>query len=492
MKIFDKNEKGNNRIYKLLAPSIFLLPLFFLIFMGYDYPTSIGDIPFFIKIINNPEYAFAAFLKHLKDVIFYFKPIVSGNPRITLAFNHLLLANLNLGYLINSIIVYLFTIVCFIYTFTRLPKFQSIQDALYYWVIFSLLWTTKYVINFYFYFPDSVNYTWSFMILMIVTLPSRYLLENKTLIPDKKNIAVLWLPLGFIAGMTNEHTVPIFIVAHIFFFINQYRKGNTVPKWGYMLLAGLILGFSKLFYLNLIVNRYGYTITNAVLFNLENFKKIGLIFPGYIINMPHLIVVLISTSVLFFYRIKVKREYQLLRIPIIFFFVAMATLLISIVVPIDILILSINKFAFANNALLVILIVWMIDKIVSWNQINKKMAVLFLSFFSIFIFMMMYFDYIRFSVFKTHMNKQNIQILQELNYTEKITIESYYYNRITRPIWNESIYKKNLLKLKNSKKRLLIEQKIIEELENFQNIRNDIPFVCKNAVLRRMFYCNDK
>jgi hypothetical protein len=70
MKILDKNEKGNDRIYKLLALSFFVLPLFFLISMGYDYPTTIGDIPFFIKQINNPEYAFAGFLKHLKDVIF--------------------------------------------------------------------------------------------------------------------------------------------------------------------------------------------------------------------------------------------------------------------------------------------------------------------------------------------------------------------------------------------------------------------------------------
>jgi hypothetical protein len=261
-----------------------------------------------------------------------------------------------------------------------------------------------------------------------------------------------------------------------------------------MLLAGLILGFSKLFYLNLIVDRYGYKITNAVLFNLENFKKVGLILPMYIKNMPHLIVVLIATSALFFYQVKLKKEYQLLLVPIIFFFAAMATFLISIVLPIDFLMwkMKIESFAFANNTLLVILIVWMIDKIVSWSQIKKKITVSLLSLFSIFIIMMMYFDYMRFSVFKSYMNKQNIQILQKLNHADKITIESYYYNRITIPIWNESIYKKNLLKLKNSKKKLSIEQKYIKELENFQKIRNDIPFVCKNAVLRRMFYCNNR
>ena len=268
--------------------------------MGQNYPTSVGDIPFFIKRINNPEYALASFLNHLNHVLFSFEPIPSQNPRITLAFNHLLVANLTLGYSVNAIVIFLFTIVCFIFTFTRLPNFFSIQDATYYWLIFSLLWTIKYVIHFYFYLPISVNYTWSFMILMLATLPSRYLVENKTLIQDNYLIAFLLLPLGFIAGMTNEHTVPVFIVAHIFLFLYQYKKGEAVPKWGYMLLAGLTLGFCKLFYLNLISNRYGHTITNAELFSLDNFKKVGLIFKIYILNIPHLIAILIATSALFF------------------------------------------------------------------------------------------------------------------------------------------------------------------------------------------------
>ena len=170
----------------------------------------------------------------------------------------------------------------------------------------------------------------------------------------------------------------------------------------------------------------------------------------------------------------------------------MSTLFITIAVPIEIFKISIHKFAFANAILLIIIIIWMLDKIIASSQINKMMPVMLLTFFSVFMITMMYFDYIRFSVFKSHMNEQSIQILQKLHETDKIKIKSYHYSRVAMPIWNESIYKRNLQDLRDSPKKLMVEQKYIKELDNFEKIRNDIPLVCKNEVLRWLFYCTDK
>lgn len=98
----------------------------------------------------------------------------------------------------------------------------------------------------YFYRPFTTNYLWSFTIMLALFVPYRLELAREPgtarhwLIP-------LMLPLGWLAGMGNEHTGPTAMVAMACLIVYAWRHARLRP-WMIAGAIGLYIGYPMLFF----------------------------------------------------------------------------------------------------------------------------------------------------------------------------------------------------------------------------------------------------
>jgi len=75
------------------------------------------------------------------------------------------------------------------------------------------------------------NYLWLAVLVMAAILPFRIHAEWPAAIPDSLLAAVAVIPLGVLAGWTNENVGPTVVLLLLAFLIFYRRKGIPVPKW---------------------------------------------------------------------------------------------------------------------------------------------------------------------------------------------------------------------------------------------------------------------
>lgn len=99
----------------------------------------------------------------------------------------------------------------------------------------------------YFYRPFATNYLWGFAITLALFVPYRFALARH---PDPR--ARLWLmplmfALGWLAGMSNEHTGPTQMVAIALLVVWLWKAGR-LRAWMLAGAAGLYIGYPMLFF----------------------------------------------------------------------------------------------------------------------------------------------------------------------------------------------------------------------------------------------------
>ena len=89
----------------------------------------------------------------------------------------------------------------------------------------------------------SVNYLWSSVLILCMTLIFKKHLDNENKIKDNYlNMCLLFL-FGLVVGCSNENTGCALILAEILFIIAYKVNYKKIPKWAISALAGTILGY---------------------------------------------------------------------------------------------------------------------------------------------------------------------------------------------------------------------------------------------------------
>ncbi|HEU0036496.1 MAG TPA: DUF6056 family protein [Kofleriaceae bacterium] len=99
----------------------------------------------------------------------------------------------------------------------------------------------------YFYRPFATNYLWAFTITCTLFVPYRLALARPDDARARLWLALVMLCLGWLAGMSNEHTGPTAMVALLIFVYVAYRK-RKLRVWMIAGLVGLYIGYPMLFF----------------------------------------------------------------------------------------------------------------------------------------------------------------------------------------------------------------------------------------------------
>ncbi|HTL31583.1 MAG TPA: DUF6056 family protein [Kofleriaceae bacterium] len=135
----------------------------------------------------------------------------------------------------------------FIAAFGRLPRL-AYRDMSLLLVVQVLLWLVMPIPGIvYFYRPFTTNYIWAFVLMLALFAPYRLALARDDAGPARHWLAPLMLPLGWLAGMGNEHTGPTAMLAMAVFLYVAWRKRRLRP-WMIAGAIGLYIGYPMLFF----------------------------------------------------------------------------------------------------------------------------------------------------------------------------------------------------------------------------------------------------
>ena len=177
----------------------------------------------------------------------YINSYLWENPRIGEFFSLLGYKEEWLGILINTGTVLLFIFLMFLFAYLRAPSWRSIGDFFRLSLILALLWLFLPEVGVMFFFrPWGANYLLGFSLLMAFLVP--YLLQWQWRKARWWSIPLM-LACGFVAGLTNEHTVPPVILILGGWLLYEWRVGkNSLDPWKWSGLIGLTAGYAALYF----------------------------------------------------------------------------------------------------------------------------------------------------------------------------------------------------------------------------------------------------
>jgi hypothetical protein len=231
------------------------LMLSYLLFINFKTPLMGEDYAFFIytdskgELVKNIIHKFVDF--------FNFKSSERFNQRIgdTLATLLLNLGNLlgigkSLFNIMNSIVLFLFFLLIFFFSNCRIPYINSIKDLAVFSVIPVLFLICSFNISEIFFWCDgATNYLWAAVVLLATAIPYRKYLNNKEYTLRKSQIFG-YVIVSYIAGFTNENSVPIIILLGGFLILRDFIKGGIkkIPIWLILSVLSMGIGYSILLF----------------------------------------------------------------------------------------------------------------------------------------------------------------------------------------------------------------------------------------------------
>jgi hypothetical protein len=137
-------------------------------------------------------------------------------------------------------------ITAFMIAFARLPRptLRDTQLLLFMQVMIWLVIPIPGII--YFYRPIATNYLWAFTITLALFVPYRLALASTSARPQLWRVPIM-LALGWLAGMSNEHTGPTAMVAMAAFVYAAWGRGQ-LRAWMISGAIGLYIGYPMLFF----------------------------------------------------------------------------------------------------------------------------------------------------------------------------------------------------------------------------------------------------
>lgn len=194
--------------------------------------------------------------------------------------------------ILNSIITTMFMFLIFSYSFGRRINTKSIDDLYALIFIFSLyLCFMPRLGEITFWLAGASNYLWGVIILLLFFLPYRLVIYTSEIRKLKVLPTLIFTLFGFVAGMTNENTVPVFLLLICLMYFGFRKKNVRLPVWFYSGAGALAIG-----YMTLILSP---STQRRINFYNELFNITDVTFVDYILRMQNVINAFIHSSAFF-------------------------------------------------------------------------------------------------------------------------------------------------------------------------------------------------
>ena len=149
--------------------------------------------------------------------------------------------------LINPIVQFAIAYGLFYFVKGRKLNINSQKDVLPFLLICLMyLFLTPSISSSIFWIFGSLNYSWAFSFCLMVLCIYRFTYQGAKL-KNTWYINLLWLFIGFVAGMSNENTGPMmFGISCCFILFCKYKKFK-IPRYVYFSFLGILLGVTAMF-----------------------------------------------------------------------------------------------------------------------------------------------------------------------------------------------------------------------------------------------------
>jgi len=145
--------------------------------------------------------------------------------------------------ILNTIITISLAVILFVIANGKRPNIYSFRDyfsLLFIFFAYTMFCTkTKETL---FWLSGATNYLWGAWLLFIFLIPYRYLMTEKNFIKNTTLSSSIIFLIGFMAGQTNENSVPIIFILIIILFFYLVKTKKNIPGWYYFGFTGFFLG----------------------------------------------------------------------------------------------------------------------------------------------------------------------------------------------------------------------------------------------------------
>ena len=261
-----KNQTQKPKSHKLLSLFLYFLPIFFFLISYFLMTTSGEDIHQGAGSLSN-----GIEINAIKDA----SNALSHSGRITdmYAWTVIDLFDYQFQFGIDTIFRLFDAILIsgslFIATYIilgRKPKLQ-IKDSLVFCSVFVAIVFTLFGRRLYSEFSMIHNYVPLVFITLLFSIPYVKLLQNQSISNKHHLLDILWLPLGFIFGMSTTITPLAFLATAIIYIIIKRQKLSKLPVWFYTGLIGLAIGSCLSFFLSSGMNNYALDPSSVATFD---------------------------------------------------------------------------------------------------------------------------------------------------------------------------------------------------------------------------------
>lgn len=280
-----KNQHQKTKNYKLLSLFLYCLPIIFFVVSYFLITTSGEDIHQGAGSLNN-----GIEINAIKDAANAFNH--SGRITDMYAWTIIDLFDYQYHFGIDTIFrlidVILISSSLFMATYIvigRKPKLQ-IKDSLVFCSLFTAIVFSLFGRRLYSEFSMIHNYVPLVFIALLFSIPFIKLLQNQAITNRHRLLDILWLPLGFVFGMSTTITPLAFLITAIVYIIINHKKIPKLPIWFYTGLVGLITGFCVSFFLSPGMNNYA---TNPISAETFDYISIASFLNNPFQTLPHLV-----------------------------------------------------------------------------------------------------------------------------------------------------------------------------------------------------------
>lgn len=319
----------SNKVYYILW-FVFVVIVFIGIYLANVNTPMVCDDYFYMYITNTDIK-----INSLLDILYsQYRHYFAVNGRIVLHIlaQFFLWIDKSLFNIINSIAYVLLTFVLYFHCVGFRRKSLSL-----YIIINLLLW---------FCVPDfgqcilwvtgSANYLWGGIIILSTLLFYRLYLDNPNFIKNSTLSMLLFIPLGILAGWTNENTSIAMVVIMFLYIIYYKMSGIKIPKWSISCFIGSIIGFTVMIVAPGNFIKSVATVIDSRPFIIRIIIRLFQYTYYMFWNMPILILLLGLISYIIFSNDALKNSIKLIGIPFIYctgIFIAIYSMVLAAYFP---------------------------------------------------------------------------------------------------------------------------------------------------------------
>ena len=200
---------------------------------------------------------------------------MGGNPRIGQAFTNLNYWPYHFHEILTPSMIMLLYFGIFVLALGRLPSPVDFYDSFLLIVVMAFCWLSIPDVGVAFFSrPIAGNYTFGACIQLLFFIPLRLWIDHPKNSRFNIPVAVIMFLGGVFAGMANEHTGPIAILAYAAIAIHTTRTRNCrFPAWAVAGWVGLVSGYLALFLAPGQSKRYAFLLPETTL--MENITARG-------------------------------------------------------------------------------------------------------------------------------------------------------------------------------------------------------------------------